>query len=63
MSTLFQARAKLSWSDAEAFVPDRSWISGMYHIAGEAASSCDSNDTVETLPFNKAVRMAISMSC
>lgn len=22
MSTLFQARAKLSWSDAEAFVPE-----------------------------------------
>lgn len=63
MSTLFQARAKLSWSDAEALVPDGGWMGGMYHIAGEAAPSCDSNGTIKTVPFNKAVRMAISISC
>lgn len=63
MSTLFQARAKLSWSDAEALVPDRGWISGMHYNAGEAEPLCDSNDAVETVPFSKAVRMAISMSC
>lgn len=66
MSTLFQARAKLSWSVAEAFVPENKQKRHCCKINLKTINGCRTDAALthdEVVPFSRAVRIDISMSC